>query len=90
MDFAFDELQQLFQNAARDFATREVAPIVEEAEAKDDVPMELLYYAKDSFIKTVCEEKLVFCFFCEGAKALCFGHRAPFHGRGSVEASSGV
>ncbi|MBT4511226.1 MAG: acyl-CoA dehydrogenase [Chloroflexi bacterium] len=41
MDFAFDELQQLFQNAARDFATREVAPIVEEAEAKDDVPMEL-------------------------------------------------
>ncbi len=41
MDFAFDELQQLFQNAARDFATREVAPIVEEAETKDDVPMEL-------------------------------------------------
>ncbi len=41
MDFAFDELQKLFQNAARDFATREVAPIVEEAEAKDDVPMEL-------------------------------------------------
>ncbi len=41
MDFAFDEVQTLFQNAARDFATREVAPIVEEAERKDDVPMEL-------------------------------------------------
>lgn len=41
MDFAFDEVQTLFQNAARDFATREVAPIVEEAEKKDDVPMEL-------------------------------------------------
>jgi len=41
MDFAFDELQQLFQNAARDFAQREVAPIVEEAEKADDVPMHL-------------------------------------------------
>ena len=41
MDFEFDELQQLFQNAARDFAQREVAPIVEEAEKTDDVPMEL-------------------------------------------------
>lgn len=41
MDFNFDEVQTLFQNAARDFATREVAPIVEEAENKDDVPMEL-------------------------------------------------
>ncbi len=41
MDFAFDELQQLFQNAARDFTQREVAPIVEEAEKADDVPMHL-------------------------------------------------
>lgn len=41
MDFGFDEIQTLFRNAARDFAQREVAPIVEEAEAKDDVPMEL-------------------------------------------------
>ena len=41
MDFAFDEVQQLFQNAARDFAQREVAPIVEEAEKADDVPMHL-------------------------------------------------
>ncbi|MFO8010965.1 MAG: acyl-CoA dehydrogenase family protein [Dehalococcoidia bacterium] len=41
MDYTFDEVQQLFQNAARDFAQREVAPIVEEAEKKDDVPLEL-------------------------------------------------
>jgi len=41
MDFNFGEVHQLFQNAARDFAQREVAPIVEEAEKTDDVPMEL-------------------------------------------------
>ena len=41
MDFEFDEVQQLFQNAARDFATREVAPIVDEAEEKEETPVEL-------------------------------------------------
>lgn len=41
MDFALDEVQSLFQNAVRDFAQREVLPLVEEAEAKGDVPVEL-------------------------------------------------
>lgn len=41
MDFAFNEIQTLFQNAARDFAEREVAPLVEEAEAKEEIPLQL-------------------------------------------------
>lgn len=41
MDFAFDEIQTLFQKAARDFAEREVAPLVEEAEAHEEIPLQL-------------------------------------------------
>lgn len=41
MDFGFDELQTLFQNAARDFAAREVMPLVDEAEETEEIPLRL-------------------------------------------------
>ena len=41
MDFDFNEEQKMFQQAARDFCVREVAPLVEKAEAQEETPLQL-------------------------------------------------
>ena len=41
MDFAFTDEQKMFQQAVRKFAEREVAPLVDKAEEKEEFPMEL-------------------------------------------------
>jgi len=41
MDFEFSEEQKMFKEAIRDFAQKEVAPIVKEAEEKEAAPVEL-------------------------------------------------
>ena len=41
MDFDFNEEQRMFQKAIRDFAEKEVAPIVDEAEENEACPVEL-------------------------------------------------
>lgn len=41
MDFDFSEEQKMFKEAIRDFAQKEVAPIVKEAEEKETAPVDL-------------------------------------------------
>ena len=41
MDFEFSEDQKMFREAIRDFAQKEVAPIVDEAEENEACPTEL-------------------------------------------------
>jgi len=41
VDFAFNEEQTIFRQAMKEFAEKEIAPIVEEAEAKEEYPVEL-------------------------------------------------
>jgi len=41
MDFDFSEEQKMFQQAVRDFCIKELAPLVEEAEAKEKTPIQL-------------------------------------------------
>ena len=41
MDFDLNEEQKMFQQAIRDFAEKEIAPLVEEAEEKEQFPKEL-------------------------------------------------
>ena len=41
MDIEFAEEQQMFQKVAKDFAEREVAPLVNEAEEKEEMPIDL-------------------------------------------------
>lgn len=41
MDFEFNEEQKMFQRTVRDFAEKEMAPLVDEAEAKEAFPMDL-------------------------------------------------
>jgi alkylation response protein AidB-like acyl-CoA dehydrogenase len=47
MDFEFSEEDKLFRAAIRDFAQREIAPLVEEAEEKEKFPQELFPKAGD-------------------------------------------
>ena len=41
MDFEFTEEQRMLRVAIRDFTKREIAPLVDEAEAKESFPLEL-------------------------------------------------
>jgi len=41
MDFSLSEEHKMFQKTIRDFAEREIGPLVEEAEAKEEFPVEL-------------------------------------------------
>lgn len=41
MDFEFTEAQKMLQKSIRDFAEKEMAPLVDEAEAKEEFPMNL-------------------------------------------------
>lgn len=41
MDFDFNEEQKILQKTLRDFAENEMAPLVDEAEAKEEFPMDL-------------------------------------------------
>ncbi|HEX78102.1 MAG TPA: acyl-CoA dehydrogenase [Dehalococcoidia bacterium] len=41
MDFKFTEEQAMFQQAIRDFCSKEIAPLVDEAEARERFPVEL-------------------------------------------------
>src|SRR3972149_929910 len=41
MEFAFSEQQQLFRDAIRDFAAREIAPIARECDERGDFPLDL-------------------------------------------------
>ena len=43
MDFEFTEEQKMFQKAIRDFAEKEMAPLVDEAEAKQEFPIGLFH-----------------------------------------------
>ena len=42
MDFEFNEEQNMLRETIRDFARKEIAPLVDETEAKDKFPLELI------------------------------------------------
>ena len=82
MDFAFTEEQKMFQQAIRQFAEKEVAPLVQEAEEKEENPTAL--FAKLGRLGYLCPRyppeygggglgKVGDCIFTEELGRICSG-----------------
>ncbi len=93
MDFEFSEEDRLFRTAARDFAQKEVAPLVEYAEEHEKFPQELFRKAGD--LGYLCmrypEEyggagarKVTECIYVEELHKICVGIAGGLMAQGSL------
>lgn len=82
MDFDLSEEHKIFQKSIRDFAEKEIAPLVEEAEEKEEFPVEL--FPKMGGLGYLCirypekyggagADKLMECLYVEELGKVCLG-----------------
>jgi len=93
MDFDFTEAHRIFATSVRHFAEREIAPLVEEAEAREEFPVELFpYMGKLGYLCIMCPEeyggaaadRVSECILMEELGRVCLGIASGFLSHSSV------
>ena len=93
MDFDFTEVHQIFATSVRHFAEREVAPLVEEAEVREEFPVELFPKMGElGYLCIMCPEeygsagadRISECLLAEELGRVCLGIASGFLSHSSV------
>jgi alkylation response protein AidB-like acyl-CoA dehydrogenase len=97
MDFDFREEHLLFARSVRDFAEREIAPFVEEAETKEEFPVELFPKMGElGYLCVMCPEeyggagadRVSECLLMEELGKVCLGIASGFLSHSSVSTAA--
>jgi len=93
MDFDFTEVHQIFATSVRHFAEREIAPLVEEAEVREEFPVELFPKMGElGYLCIMCPEeygsagadRISECLLTEELGRVCLGIASGFLSHSSV------